>query len=250
MSEQELTLDKVLTIGFNWNKNKKVEFINFIASLDDNAIINGKDANGNTLLHLTVEASRQDIVLELINRGANPNMPNKKGETPIDLARKQGVRSMIAKVLGEKTKNGKALTNKINKAKKEARKIDNDECVLDGKSTLFKKPDGEYYLEVHHFLPKGFKKIEISNKKYDLSEVDLDVSDNMVALCPKCHKIVHYGTEQAKYVEKIYDYMIAKRHYNKWLEDNKLDLSKNDFVNMYEKSKNQHDEDDTEDADM
>lgn len=50
------------------------------------------------------------------------------------------------------------------------------------KTRIFQKPDGTWFLEVHHQIW--------------LSEGGPDHPDNMVALCPNCHRQEHFGTKR------------------------------------------------------
>lgn len=52
-------------------------------------------------------------------------------------------------------------------------------CELCCQPAPFIKPDGSPYLEVHHWKP--------------LSENGEDTIDNAAALCPNCHKELHFG---------------------------------------------------------
>lgn len=57
---------------------------------------------------------------------------------------------------------------------------------------------GVQYLEAHHLIPMKFQKNYTNN---------LDRSDNIVALCPTCHKAIHYGDKATKktYLEPLYN---------------------------------------------
>lgn len=55
-------------------------------------------------------------------------------------------------------------------------------CQLCKQRAPFYKPDGEPYLEVHHWTP--------------LSEGGLDNLSNTTALCPNCHKEAHFGKDR------------------------------------------------------
>lgn len=50
------------------------------------------------------------------------------------------------------------------------------------KTRIFQKPDGTWFLEAHHQIW--------------LSEGGPDHPDNMVALCPNCHRQEHFGTKR------------------------------------------------------
>jgi 5-methylcytosine-specific restriction endonuclease McrA len=59
----------------------------------------------------------------------------------------------------------------------------NDACEMPGCSReLFKRENGTIYLEVHHIIP--------------LAEDGEDSLDNAAALCPACHRELHYGSER------------------------------------------------------
>ena len=47
----------------------------------------------------------------------------------------------------------------------------------------------EQYVEAHHLIPMKFQ---------DEFKVSLDISENIVALCPNCHRAIHYGTKDVK----------------------------------------------------
>lgn len=51
--------------------------------------------------------------------------------------------------------------------------------------------DGEPYLEVHHVRP--------------LADGGADVVENTVALCPNCHKALHYGADAKLLIAKLLD---------------------------------------------
>ena len=55
--------------------------------LDLGANINAVDSEGNNCLHYAVNANNPTLLKKLLVRGADKNIPNKKGELPIDLAR-------------------------------------------------------------------------------------------------------------------------------------------------------------------
>lgn len=52
-------------------------------------------------------------------------------------------------------------------------------CEQCNKAAPFKHPDGTKYLETHHVVP--------------LSDGGEDTVENSIALCPNCHREVHYG---------------------------------------------------------
>ena len=51
------------------------------------------------------------------------------------------------------------------------------------------------YMEPHHLVPLAFS---------DSFDVSLDVEENVVSLCSTCHNCIHYGSDAAKLIEKLY----------------------------------------------
>jgi len=63
-------------------------------------------------------------------------------------------------------------------------------CEACGVNSTFKTKQGDYYLEVHHMKPLAFK--------------GTDSISNTIALCPNCHKRLHYSIDKIEYMEFIY----------------------------------------------
>ena len=66
----------------------------------------------------------------------------------------------------------------------------NGRCEACGNSAPFEKDDGSLFLEVHHLR--------------NLSDSGSDTIDNAVALCPNCHRELHYGKNRLGLMEAIY----------------------------------------------
>jgi len=74
-------------------------------------------------------------------------------------------------------------------------------CEFSASCRLFmSKASGKNYVEAHHFVP--------IMAQGDFSK-SLDFSDNIVALCPFCHRAIHYADEPT--AEKIVSRLIKKR---------------------------------------
>ena len=69
------------------------EAVNFLINLG--ADINAQDKEKLTPLHLAVLGENEQIVLKLLQKNANKNISNGKGELPIDLARKKNCTSIV-----------------------------------------------------------------------------------------------------------------------------------------------------------
>ena len=101
-------------------------------------------------------------------------------------------------------------------------------CELSGKvgsnHSTFASVHGKY-LEAHHLVPMK------AQKDYVSIGVNLDRTENIVALCPNCHKAVHYGTkeEKIKYLRPLYDARI------KGLKKAGIDISFDVLIDDYYK---------------
>ncbi|HCM9442214.1 TPA: HNH endonuclease [Enterobacter cloacae subsp. cloacae] len=63
-------------------------------------------------------------------------------------------------------------------------------CESCGKNAPFYLNDGNPYLEVHHVIP--------------LSLAGADTTSNCVALCPNCHRALHYSQNAKEQIEMLY----------------------------------------------
>lgn len=69
-------------------------------------------------------------------------------------------------------------------------KVANGVCEGCSSTAPFLRTDGSAFLEVHHVKP--------------LSELGSDTFENAVALCPNCHRELHYGNESVEKRESLY----------------------------------------------
>lgn len=67
------------------------------------------------------------------------------------------------------------------------------------------------YMESHHFIPMKAQK--------DFKGINLDRMENLVCLCPNCHRQMHYGTIEAK--KEILKEIYAKKYYDLYKKINK-----------------------------
>lgn len=63
-------------------------------------------------------------------------------------------------------------------------------CESCGKNAPFEKDDGSLFLEVHHLRM--------------LSDGGSDTTTNAIAICPNCHRELHYGKSSLEKMENIY----------------------------------------------
>ncbi len=75
--------------------------------------------------------------------------------------------------------------------------------------TFTSKKTKKDYMEAHHLIPVCFQK-EI----WDKYGVNIDCVENLVSLCPTCHKAFHYGSNEvkAKLIEDLYATCAPKYH--------------------------------------
>lgn len=66
--------------------------------------------------------------------------------------------------------------------------------------TFISKTNGKPYTEAHHLIPMAAQ---------DLYENSLDFSDNIISLCPTCHRLIHFGMSSEK--EKMIVCLFNKR---------------------------------------
>ena len=96
----------------------------------------------------------------------------------------------------------------------------NYKCFFDNNHILFKKPNGKNYVEGHHLIPMSYQSDFVNN---------IDRTENVVALCPHCHKAIHYADKNTKiaYIHKLY----ALR--KKALADAGIPVTEQELLKMY-----------------
>lgn len=97
----------------------------------------------------------------------------------------------------------------------------NYECEVDENHQTFLLPNkNNQYMEGHHLIP-----IEFQND-YDVS---IDIPENIISLCPNCHRAFHYGQSDLKrtLVQKFYD------NRNTLLSNKGIHLKKEDLFTHY-----------------
>lgn len=61
------------------------------------------------------------------------------------------------------------------------------ECEIDHSHFTFLTHKNKAYVEGHHLIPMS---------QQENFQVSLDVTSNIVALCPNCHKALHHGNKE------------------------------------------------------
>ncbi|MDP3993441.1 MAG: HNH endonuclease [bacterium] len=77
-------------------------------------------------------------------------------------------------------------------------KMRNYKCEGNLSHNTFITPNGFPYMEKHHLIPM---------KYYDEFEYDLDDINNLISLCPVCHRKIHYGKtdEKVSLIESLWN---------------------------------------------
>ena len=70
-------------------------------------------------------------------------------------------------------------------------------CEVDpAHPTFLRKRSDRPYTEPHHLIPLSFQ---------DQFDVSLDVEENIVSLCSRCHDEIHYGRDADRLIRKLYE---------------------------------------------
>jgi len=99
------------------------------------------------------------------------------------------------------TSSGKVIKKNISIAKKVI--VDsNYKCLCDESHTTFSTSKGKPYMEGHHLIP-----CNITNSEFFKEISKLDREENIVSICPTCHRAIHYGdaTTKRMLIKKLYD---------------------------------------------
>ncbi|AUB31734.1 HNH endonuclease signature motif containing protein [Spiroplasma floricola] len=104
----------------------------------------------------------------------------------------------------------------FNKMKSIARNYYNNKCYFENNNNckyFISETTNENYIEIHHLIPHGYSE-DFKNS--------IEVIENYVALCPNCHKKIHYSTKKDKY--KMISILYNERHSQLALRGLKIEL--------------------------
>lgn len=121
---------------------------------------------------------------------------------------------------------GSKAVNKKSSISKQALAVAGYKCAVDGSHITFQTPKGVPYMEGHHLIPCSY-----SNSKFFWEERgrNIDCIENIVCLCPNCHRKIHFGSsdEKAAIIENLY------RKQEKRLSEIGLTISLDELNNLY-----------------
>lgn len=94
-------------------------------------------------------------------------------------------------------------------------------CEIDGSHISFINRKGKQYMEAHHLLPMSSQK--------DFLPANIDREENIVSICPNCHRAIHYGSidEKRERLSKLYDTR------EKGLKQSGINVSKQELLKLY-----------------
>ena len=89
-----------------------------------------------------------------------------------------------------------------------------------GHITFISETTGEQFVEAHHLIPMKYQ---------DQFEVSLDVPENIISLCPNCHRAFHNSTSKIK--EELINKFYIQRI--KLLSTRDINISVDELMNLY-----------------
>lgn len=101
-------------------------------------------------------------------------------------------------------------------------------CAGNEKHVTFTTTRGDVYMEGHHLIPCTCTNSEYFWNNYS---VNIDCVENVVCLCPICHRLVHFGSEKERngLLEKLYHHQIAT------MKTVGIEISLDELLNLYKR---------------
>lgn len=99
-------------------------------------------------------------------------------------------------------------------------------CAANKSHTTFQTARGVQYMEGHHLIPCTYTN---ATRFWEERERNIDCEENIVCLCPTCHRQVHFGSKDEKeaLLKVLYEHQIKK------LESVGLGLSFEELISLY-----------------
>lgn len=120
---------------------------------------------------------------------------------------------------------GRTVAKKANISKQALRNA-KFKCIFDESHETFLTNKGLPYMEGHHLIPCTVSNVEYFWSKYGRN---IDCVENIISLCPTCHRRIHFGNQKEKemIIQSLYDKQISK------LKIAGIDLSVKDLLDLY-----------------
>lgn len=88
--------------------------------------------------------------------------------------------------------------------------------------TFISEISNKQYVEAHHLIPMKYQELFFK---------PLDVPENIVALCPNCHRAIHYAVPEIK--NQLISFLFNKRKF--YLKNEGINISLDKLLEMYKK---------------
>ena len=125
------------------------------------------------------------------------------------------------------TESGSSMTVKKNAAYAKQALLNSEFlCEADSTHQTFMTNKGVPYMEGHHLIPCTANNAKYFWKRHGKS---IDCVENIVCLCPTCHRRIHFGSEDEK--KKIIK-LLYKKQYSK-LKEAGLDITEKELIRFY-----------------
>ena len=102
----------------------------------------------------------------------------------------------------------------------------NYQCAFEPSHTTFLTSQNVQYMEGHHLIPCTLSN---ASKIWERYKKSIDCEENIVCLCPTCHRRVHFGSKEEKetILRKLWESRVAV------LRDIGLDISFEELLSLY-----------------
>ena len=122
---------------------------------------------------------------------------------------------------------GSRVVNKRPAISKRALMAAHFQCAVDPSHKTFLTGKGTPYMEGHHLIPCT---LDNAKKIFEERKRNIDCVENIVCICPTCHRQVHFGSKKEKeaVLKVLYDHQIGK------LRKAGLDLTYEELLSYYE----------------
>ncbi|MDE6440187.1 MAG: hypothetical protein K2K51_04125 [Bacteroidales bacterium] len=119
------------------------------------------------------------------------------------------------------------IVKKNPKIAKQALASSKYKCAIDAHHTTFTTSRGVLYMEGHHLIPCTSNNAE---RFWKQKERNIDCMNNIVSLCPTCHRKIHYASDKEKriMIEQLY------KKYKDKLREVGLDISLTELLELYD----------------
>lgn len=99
-------------------------------------------------------------------------------------------------------------------------------CEVDGNHSTFLNTNNKPYMEGHHLIPCTVKN---ANFIWEIYQKNIDCVENIVSLCPNCHREIHFANKETKVeiITKLFDKFKSK------LEKINIHITLNELLDFY-----------------